>query len=474
VQTDAALPTRYVARAPTFSVFAWLWAAGILFHMSSYSEPVEPVTVAMFLSALAVIFGLFRTSAFFALVAAHVLYVYMRLPRVPNHSVLAAAINITILAAAAWLAVQKRGWKIDLTALYKSFAPVVRIELLVLYFFVVFHKLNSGFFNAEHSCGSFMYLRLAREYPFLPTGNWVRWSIIFLTILIEATIPIMLAVRRFRLAGLWMAFIFHFALAMDPGDVVFNFSAILIALFVLFLPEESAPVIVETVTAGRDRVLSALRAPRAVAKAGAFAVVAPLAAVLIFRDGIPTGLTFEASRAMWVVYAAAILGLFVATLRTARLDWPSARALVTAGTPGLLIIPAVLVVNGLLPYLGLKTETSFAMYSNLHTEGGRTNHWLMSPKLQVWDFQRDLVRIRRTSVNPIQRLANRGYSWPYYEFKWMMQAHPDASVTYEHNGKVHRVRRVADAPEFAPGNPLLRKFMRFRPVARDDRTLCIH
>jgi hypothetical protein len=455
-------------------VFAWLWAAGILFHMSSYSEPVEPVTVVMFVSALAVIFGLFRTTAFFTLAAAHVLYVYIRLPRVPNHSVLAAAINITILAAAAWLAVQKRGWKIDLTALYKSFAPVVRIELLVLYFFVVFHKLNTGFFNAEHSCGSFMYLRLAREYPFLPTATWMRWSAILLTILIEAAIPVMLVVRRFRLAGLWLAFLFHFALAMDPGDVVFNFSSILIALFFLFLPEESAIVILDTVTAARERVLSLLHAPRAVAKAAAFAVVAPLALVLIFREGIPTGLTFEASRAAWVAYAAAILSLFVATLRKARLDFPSAREVLAVGTRGLLIIPAVLVVNGLLPYVGLKTETSFAMYSNLHTEGGRTNHWLMSPKLQVWDFQRDLVRVRRTSVNQIQRLANRGYSWTYYEFKWMMQEHPDASVTYEHNGAVHRVGRVADDPEFAPGNRLMRKFLRFRPVARDDRTLCIH
>ena len=470
----AAIPTRHVAPAPAFSVFAWLWAAGILFHMASYSEPVEPVTVVMLVSALAVIFAASRTAAFFTLVAAHLLYVYFRLPRVPNHSVLTAAIDITILAAAAWLAVRERTLRIDLTSLYRSFAPVVRIELLILYFYVVFHKLNSGFFNAEHSCGSFMYLRLAREYPFLPTANWVRWSAIFLTIVIEAAIPLMLVVGRVRLAGLLLAFLFHFALAMDPGDVVFNFSSILIALFFLFLPESSAPVILDVVTSLRDRLLSMLRAPRRAAKAAAFAVVAPLAAVLIFREGIPTGLTFETSRAVWVVYAAAILALFVAALRKARPDFQPTHELIAVGTPGLLVIPALLVLNGLLPYVGLKTETSFAMYSNLHTEGGRTNHWFMSPRLQVWNYQRDLVRVRRTSVSQIQRLANRGYVWTYYEFKWMIQEHPDASVTYEHNGVIRRVPRVADAPELAPGNRLLRKFLRFRPVAGSDRTLCIH
>ena len=475
MNTDAAsLPQRHSTRAPAFSVFAWLWAVGILFHMASYSEPVEAVTLVMLASALAVIFGVSRTLAFFALVASHLLYVYIRLPRVPNHSVLAAAIDITIVAAAAWLAITARSWRIDLTALYKSFAPVVRLELLVLYFYVVFHKLNGGFFNAEHSCGSFMYLRLAREYPFLPTATWMQWSAIILTIAIETAIPVMLVVRRFRLAGLFLAFVFHFALAMDPGDVVFNFSSILISLFFLFLPEESAPVILGLVSTVRDRVLSALRVPSTVAKIAAFLIVAPLAAVLIFREGIPTGLTFESSRAVWVVYAAAILSLFVGTLKRARLNFPSARELLAVKTPGLLVIPALLVVNGLLPYLGLKTETSFAMYSNLHTEGGRTNHWLMSPALQVWDYQRDLVRIRRTSVARIQRLANRGYLWTYYEFKWMMQEHPDASVTYEHNGVVRRVGRVADDPEFVPSNRLMRKFLRFRPVAGNDRTLCIH
>lgn len=470
----ASMPQRHLTRAPAFSVFTWLWAAGILFHMASYSEPVEAVTVGMLASALAVIFGVFRTAAFFTLVVAHLLYVYIRLPRVPNHSILAAAIDITILAAAGWLAMSTRSRRIDLTKLYRSFAPVVRLELLVLYFYVVFHKLNSGFFNTEHSCGSFMYLRLAREYPFLPTAEWMRWSAIILTIAIEAAIPVMLVVRRLRLAGVWLAFVFHFALAMDPGDVVFNFSSILISLFFLFLPEESGAVILGVVTAFRDRTLAVLRASSFVAKTAVFLVVAPLAAVLIFRDGIPTGLTFESSRAAWVVYAAAIMSVFVATLRRAPLHFQSARELLSVGTRGLLIIPALLVINGLLPYVGLKTETSFAMYSNLHTEGGRTNHWLMSPGLQMWNYQRDLVRIHRTSVSRIQRLANRGYLWTYYEFKWMMQEHPDASVTYEHNGVIRRVRRVADDPQFVPGNPLMRKFLRFRPVAGNDRTLCIH
>jgi hypothetical protein len=474
VKTGATAPESPSEIGP-FTVFAWLWAAGIISHMASYSEPVELVTVAMFSLALAVVFGMYRTGAFFMLVAVHMIYVYLRLPRVPNHSVIAAAVDLTILGAALWTASSTRSWRIDTLALYKTFAPAVRVELLIVYFFVVFHKLNSGFFDPEHSCGSFMYLRLAHEYPLLPTGDWFRPWAIYLTMLAETAIPVMLVVRRWRLAGLLLAFAFHFALAMDPGDVVFNFSAILLAFFFLFLPDEFAASVATTLRTVRHRVARISRVSPNAVKSAVFAVAAPLLAALIFRDAIATGLTFEASRNVWVVYAAVILSIFLATLRRNRIVLPGARALLTVRTPGLLIIPALLFANGLMPYLGLKTETSFAMYSNLRTEGGYSNHWLMPASLQFWDYQRDLVKIHRTSVSRIQRLVNRGYQWTYYEFKWLMHEHPNASVVYERNAVVRRVRRVHEDPELTPDNALMRRFLRFRPVAADPRrTPCIH
>jgi hypothetical protein len=431
--------------------------------------------VTMFVLALAVVFGRNRTGVFLLLVAVHVIYVFDRLPRVPNHSVIAAGVDLTILGAALGAAISTRTWRVDTTALYQAFAPVVRIELLIVYFFVVFHKLNSGFFDPDHSCGSFMYLRLAREYPLLPTGDWFRPWAIYMTIAAETVIPIMLVVRRWRLAGVLLAFGFHFALAMDPGDVVFNFSAILLAFFFLFLPDEFAASVASTLGEFRRRALRALRVNPVVVKSVLFAVVAPLLLVLIFRDATATGLTFEASRNAWVVYAGAILWIFLAAWRHHPVVFPSARDLLTVRTPGLLVIPVLLFANGLMPYVGLKTETSFAMYSNLRTEGGYSNHWLVPASLQVWDYQRDLVTIHRTSVSRIQRLVNRGYQWPYYEFKWLMHEHPGASVVYERNAVVKRVRRVGEDRELTPDEGLLRKFLRFRPVSADPRsTPCIH
>ncbi len=204
-------------------------------------------------------------------------------------------------------------------------------------------------------------------------------------------------------------------------------------------------------------------------------MIPALFACLIFRQAIATGLTFEASRVVWVLYAAVVIVIFLATVLRQPFMFQPARQLLTVRSPWLLIFPALLVANGFLPYLGAKTETSFAMYSNLRTEGGQTNHWLMPASLQIWGYQRDLVKIHRVSVARIQRLANRGFQWTYFEFKWLMREYPNASVVFEHNGVVRRVKRVKDDPELMqPENPLMRKLLKFRPVADWTRPSCIH
>jgi hypothetical protein len=197
---------------------------------------------------------------------------------------------------------------------------------------------------------------------------------------------------------------------------------------------------------------------------------------LIFRDAIDTGMTYEASRLGWILYSGFVFAVFLMTFVRSQPRLQSARQLLTSPSPALLIFPALLVANGLLPYLGGKTETSFAMYSNLRTEGGVSNHWLIPPTVQVWGYQRDLVKIRHTSVRRIQRLANRGFQWTYFEFKAMMSEFPNASVTYERNGVVTSLRRVRDDPEFVRAeDTLMRKMLKFRPIAIDEtRAPCIH
>ncbi|MEQ1896927.1 MAG: hypothetical protein ABL971_05990 [Vicinamibacterales bacterium] len=445
--------------------------------MASYSEPLQPVTVVILALALLVLFRPSTIAVFLALLTAQLLYLCWRLPDVSNHSILSACVELTILSAAVCHAVTKRTWRIDPRELYTSSSAIVRIEVLVFYFFVVFHKLNSGFFDQEYSCGAVMYLRLARQYAFLPTADWTRWCAICLTILIEAAIPVMLVARRLRLAGLLLAFGFHFALAMDPGDVIFNFSAILLALFSLFLPNDSAQALYSTLAPLRR---AWRRPPNRIvwlgARACVYLMLPTLLAALIFRGAIPTGLTREAARGAWVLYAGFVLATFLATVPRHSLMFTSARELLAVRSPWLLMFPALLFANGLMPYLGAKTETAFSMFSNLRTEGGHSNHWLMPESLHVWNYQRDLVTIRHTSVEGMQKLADSGSQWTYLEFRRAMRDRPNASVTYERNGVVTALKRAGDDPELMhPDGWAERKLLTFRRVSMDwSRTYCTH
>jgi hypothetical protein len=96
--------------------------------------------------------------------------------------------------------------------------------------------------------------------------------------------------------------------------------------------------------------------------------------------------------------------------------------------------------------------------------------------LQIWDYQRDLVKVQRTSAGRLRRWANRGYQLPYYEFREWIREYPRASITYERNGVTTSVRRVNTNPELMrPENPLRRKLLKFRPVPLDPtQSPCIH
>jgi len=58
--------------------------------------------------------------------------------------------------------------------------------------------------------------------------------------------------------------------------------------------------------------------------------------------------------------------------------------------------PAVLFVSAA-PYLGLKTESPIAMFSNLHTEGGISNHLLFSQPPYLFDYQSKVVKVLDTN-----------------------------------------------------------------------------
>jgi len=245
-----------------------------------------------------------------------------------------------------------------------------------------------------------------------------------------------------------------------PIDRFYNFSSMLLAVFSLFAP---ASVVVKLQPEGRRF------------RWFARVVLAGIVAALTIQRWLPASAIdhIDPFFVLWNVYAAVVIVSFVAALRTTR----AAPALADPGSvfairePLLLVLPLLVFVNGITPYVGLKTETAWAMFSNLRTEGDKTNHFLVPAGWQAFDFQRDVVRVTASSDRMLDLIARKGQLVPYFE----LRRRPRASVTYVRDGVEYSFARISDDPAFGGTIPtVLRRLLLFRGINPSDRQPCVH
>ncbi len=168
------------------------------------------------------------------------------------------------------------------------------------------------------------------------------------------------------------------------------------------------------------------------------------------------------------MYGTSLLAAFGALLLHRRSATHADRRVFVLPQPILAVVPLLVFLNGAAPHLGLHTTATWAMFSNLRTEGGRSNHFLIPATAQIFGYQRDVVQIVRSSDEYLQSAARRYI--PYFE----VRRHPDASIVYVRRGVEYKFDRAADDPEFRAAPPLAASLMVFRPVDRRLKQPCVH
>ena len=452
-----------------FAVFACAWA------LQALEEKSDRLTVAAFGtvdgfsdllvigSALAVLWrpSLRRFGIFAVFSSANF---WVEIPQVTNHLYAITLINLGFLVHASIGAIRGRRGGADYgPAVGEEFGTTVRAVMIGLYFIAAFHKLNAGFFDVELSCGPYIYTHVGRLFwgVFPPLGTLPRILFIYGALLAEFGIPLLLLSRSTRRAGIVFGLLFHLFL----GARYPSFSTLAYASYVYFLP----PVLVSRWV-----------------EAGSRLVILGISGKWWFRlaaAGFPVFLFVLHKVAGWrghhwgwmLVFTIVVPAALVLLLRSRREDWriPDATAAPDPWTgrviPGALV--ALLVVNGLGPYMGFKTATALSMYSNLRTE--QTSNHLLIPKgsLQVVDWQDDLVRIRSATVEPYRRYAAEGVSLPLLELRRRLNDDAQAgasgiSMVVEYRDVEHASAAMETHPVFAAPleNLLVRKLTLFRPV----------
>jgi hypothetical protein len=371
------------------------------------------------------------------LAALHVATVVQHLPEVYNHWYFGGLVSLTLLLAsgAAWWRGRRGGTRVG-EELPATFAPAGRWSLLLLYFLSGFHKLNADFFDPVVSCASVLYRGLRAGLPVLPDSEVTGPLAIGLTILLELGLPVLLLVSRTRRLGVAAGILFHILMAAAGYP---RFSAIGIALLVLFLPSLPRPG-------------PAFRA----------AVVATLLAASVLVPAQRDVLFLWATLGFCVGLLALCLVPIEATSREGTsVSWRPA-------LPAFLG-PVLILFAGVTSYLGLGTDRALSMYSNLRTEGGRSNHFLIPAGLQVFSYQRDLVEVLQSNAAPVARLASERMVVPWVELRARLTeatASSDrVSLSYLRDGRRHEVGSAASDSLLAlPVSRWQLKFMRFRAV----------
>lgn len=456
------------------AVFAVLWAAATLFHVWGPSGVAfgvtsgDPTTLAVLqaisgAAAVAVLLWPRSIALLAGLAALGPLTAWFEAPILGSHWVLAGIVDVALLLA---LFAGRSARRLE-----SVFVPAARCALIGFYFFAAFAKLNHAFFTPEVSCGTFYLDELAGSLGIslhsTTAGGWSH-LVPFGVAATEMSIPILLSIRRTRYAGVVVGIMFHSLIALDQTHLFSDFSSVLVALFVLFLPSAFASDVMALYRGLRPALREKVQA------AAVIGCGLVLALQWYGRTATVQRLFFDGRTWAWLLLDAAVLGLvarFLARPHPRAIERPlSFRR--NQVPRWMAIVPLLVLVNGLSPYLELRTAYAFNMYSNLQTADGDSNHFLVTRTLPLTDFQSDLVRIVSTDDLGLQPYIG-NFDLPFLQLQDYLSRHRDVSLTYVRGGVERSVRRAADDPVLVEPVPSWKaKLFAFRSLDQEDPARC--
>lgn len=444
------------------TLFSVMWAAAAVAHMlgnTRYSPPWLIVLVG--LASLAVWIRPERLWPLGVLAAAEIASVWAEAPILGNHWLLSGVVGLTFLLSLTW------GPR-DRDTIAARFLPAGRVVLLSFYVFAAFSKLNSGFFHPATSCGAEYLAESAQSLGFHQSWighGWTAWVGILGSVVIEFAVFLLLLMRRTRVYGVMLGLCFHFVLALDRTHQFFDFSAVVFALFVLFLPPAFASSVVAKVRGEATRLGGSTT--RLVLGLVALLAIGPLLYAAGPRRWPAPRLLRAWGCDLWLVYGVVVIVTVVAWFLAARHDpealLPPSHQLRVH--PVLAIIPVLVVLNGLSPYLELKTAYGWNMYGNLRTVDGTSNHFVVRRTLPLTNVQSDLITVVSSDDPALQWYADNHYALPALTLRAYASSHRSASLTFIEHGRTTALAHLSQRPDLVRPVPLVQeKFQLFRAV----------
>ncbi len=477
------------------SITSFMWAVTVLVHPWPFYRRIilgeEGLTIILLIiAALAVLIRPKSVFLFLLMLVLSIMYTVQKMPFISNHIMFEMLVQVFIVTGiilSLYKIYRHNGTLRVLNEhalrdhIFDSFAPVVRVCVVILYFFAVFHKLNWGFLDPAYSHSVHLIRDVQNIIPVLPHNELVKYLSIWGTLIIEAAIAILFCFRSTRLAGVFVAMVFHIIISFNPLHTGFtSFSAMLYTLFFYFTPK-SLP---DALTSMANNLVAQLRGKGSYLLKSILLAFVLLIAGLLWA-GYKLYLSHGQDGVYYVVYSLIIIWwliLFIPLIYAVRFYNIKSESGMLYLRPGhQVLFPVLLLLNGFSPYLGLKTHHNFNMFTNLRTEGGYTNHIFMPSWLQVFDFQKDLVQITSTNVDALKDYLSEQEKKMMVDFEFVRTikgVNTDAYVDYIRNGVPHRLEikagTIKATEELKTYPELLYKIMWFKQVYNSEHSLDIN
>ncbi|HEY0684814.1 MAG TPA: hypothetical protein VGD45_20930 [Steroidobacter sp.] len=463
--------------------FSPVWAAAAIFSLAGdrgmlvFRDGVllGLMTWAAIAVALLLVWRPRWTALLFLLAGVMLTRYAVAMPVAGNNKMIAAFMNASILVICAHAVLRYSNAAEMRENIYENMRVVARALLAIMYFYGIFHKINTDFLDPRVSCAVALYMPLADGFGLQHnlTGKYLAiWS----TFIVEAIAIVSLYWKRWFAVGLLLALMFHFVIPISVYSWYMDFSSLVLALYILSVPREVSQRFYDSSARMfrllRDRFGALGQAlPFGIVIGGAVALVAVLSLFSRQAHIAPSHAYQSVWVLMWVAYGG-ISMLFLAEAALSHLPW--------RGTPGprralwLYALPAALFIVCTAPYVGLRTEASIAMFSNLHTEAGVSNHLLMPQPPYLFPYQSDVAMIKASSDPDLQHFADRNQGLVMFSLKERLRKKPEAWVTYELNGVRHERATAQSLGAFTHASFWERKLLIFKHVDFARPKVCTH
>lgn len=384
-----------------------VWAVAVLVHLLGnpavvYGEAlpaatgVVPVVVAVLAAATALRPSHRPTSA--ALVAAVWLLAAIRLPVLANNLVLLGVVGVALHVA--------RDHAVAVRTVVRAGAAA--------YLFAAFAKYNTAFLDPAVSCAPLILDRLVGSWGLPVPPRALADAAPAAALLIESAVGVGLVVPRLRRHAALLGVAFHGLLAYDLDQHFWDFTAALLPVFAA-----ASPAVVAALAARGQRLV-----PAVAARTGL--VVLALGAAMS-GAALPAGLFLAAGHVVWFV-AGTLVVLGWLAVHLVQRPVPVEPSTGVRWTVPAAVLVAVVVANGLTPYLQLKTGYGWNMYSNLRVVDDTTNH-LLVPAIDLRGGYDELFSVVEASDPAVAAYALTGARLPREQLVDWVARTPGASVT---------------------------------------------